>query len=402
MSTNSDNHDEEPMWLTLEEAIPYYGISKSSMDRWIRENPENFIIKVENGKRYVDIANSKTPEKARLKGAEIPNGFITLGEAEKHYDVARTTIHRWVREGHIAVKMFGSKKYVDTANSKPPNTRNEPDENWKDVPGFDLYQACTDGRIRNKETGNILSSTDVHGYCQVCLYKDGIQNGIYAHCVIAKTWLPNPENKKTVNHKNLNKKDNHIENLEWATSSEQNSHKAYGKYHRAPHTVQSNYEDEEWKDASIEGYKVSNYGRIKNRQDIILQHNPDTKLKYIEFGVYIDEEARTKGRLYVHREVAQAFLGDLSGKVVNHKDGNRHNNHLSNIEITTQSENVKHAYDTGLNNNRVGIKLIRDDNSVEIFPSIKAAAVATGFKPESIGYASKYNTKLGGYTWERV
>jgi hypothetical protein len=398
----ANSSQEEPIWLSVDDAVAYYGNSRSSMDRWLRENPHNFVVKTEDGKRYIDIANSKAPEKARLKGLQIPEGFITLGEAEKYYNISRSAVHSWVREGHLAVELFGSKKYIDIAKSRPPNTRHEPAEMWKEIPEFSDYEASLDGRIRNKKTYNVISSTDVHGYCQVCLYKDGVQTGIYAHCAIARTWIPNPENKRTVNHKNQDKKDNRIENLEWATPSEQNKHKSYGKYMRDPHVIQASYEDEEWRGASIAGYKVSNYGRIKNRQDVILQHNPNTKLKYIEFGVYIDEKARTKGRIYVHREVAQAFLGDLTGKVVNHKDGNRHNNHLSNIEITTQSENVKHAYDIGLNKNRVGIKLIHADGTEEVFTSIKTASAATGFKSESIGYASKHGTKLGGHTWERM
>lgn len=394
--------DNEPNWLIIEEAVKFYGISRSSMDRWIRENPNLFQTKYEGGQRYIDIANSKTPAKARLKNVPIPEGYLTLEEAREHYQLSRTAVHSWIRDGHLATETIANKTYVVIARSAPPNTRHEPAEEWKAIPGFPDYEASRDGRIRNVKTHNVLSCTDVHGYCQVILYKDSVQHGVYAHAVIAKAWIPNPEKKRTVNHKNHNKKDNRVENLEWATSSEQNRHKTYGVYKRDPHVLQTDHDNEEWRNASISGYMVSNYGRIKNRENVILQHNPDTKLKYIEFGVYVNKEARTKGKLYVHREVAQAFLGDLAGKVVNHKDGNRHNNHLSNIEITTQGENVKHAYDTGLNSGRVGIKLTRSDNTVETFQSIKEAAAATGFKAESIGYASKRGTRLGGHTWERM
>lgn len=50
----------------------------------------------------------------------------------------------------------------------------------------------------------------------------------------------------------------------------------------------------------------------------------------------------------VHRAVASAFLGSGDGLVVNHKDGNKSNNHVDNLEWVTQSENMKHAYKTGL------------------------------------------------------
>lgn len=62
---------------------------------------------------------------------------------------------------------------------------------------------------------------------------------------------------------------------------------------------------------------------------------------------------------YVHRLIAQTFLGDIpKGHNVNHKDGNKSNNSLSNLEIVTFSENQKHAYKLGLikNNPQKGSK----------------------------------------------
>lgn len=50
----------------------------------------------------------------------------------------------------------------------------------------------------------------------------------------------------------------------------------------------------------------------------------------------------------VHRLIAQAFLGNVSGKVINHIDGNKLNNAINNLEIVTQKENIQHSHNTGL------------------------------------------------------
>lgn len=60
---------------------------------------------------------------------------------------------------------------------------------------------------------------------------------------------------------------------------------------------------------------------------------------------------------YIHRLVAKYFIGDIpSGYVVNHKDGNKLNNHYSNLEIVTYSENIRHADKIGLRKCASGIK----------------------------------------------
>ncbi|QIG60064.1 endonuclease [Dishui Lake large algae virus 1] len=384
----------EPQWLTLTDAITHYGISRSSIDRWIRENPDNFVMKVENGVRYVDVANSKPPGNARLKGASmIPDGYITLGEAQEHYKVGRSTIHSWVREGHLVVKMFGSKKYIDTVNSKPPNTRNELVENWKEIPNFPDYEASTDGRIRNKKTCNVLTPNMIDNYHYVHLYVDKVPQILSVHRAIALTHIPNPDNKNTVNHKNMNKTDNKVENLEWATHSEQNYQKGY-KQKRVVEN-HNNLEGEIWKVIDTQpNYMISNKGRVKNinTQKVL----PCNLANYVEVKF-------SDGRAKVHRLVAKAFLSDYTDEcVINHKDGNRHNNVVENLECTTQAQNVLHGYENGLNTNRVAVRMTRPDNTIVDFKSIKEASKITGLKAESIGYASKHGTNLDGCTWMRM
>lgn len=113
-------------------------------------------------------------------------------------------------------------------------------EDWKAIPGFEeSYQVSSLGmvksiaRIRKGKTESafwitkekILSfSKHRCGYKHVALFSNGKRNTILIHILIARAFIPNPENKPQVNHKNGIKGDDRLENLEWCTVSENGKH----------------------------------------------------------------------------------------------------------------------------------------------------------------------------------
>lgn len=99
------------------------------------------------------------------------------------------------------------------------------EEVWKDIPDFDLYQASNKGNVRNKKTKRLLEKYQTKlGYERLTIRQSGKYVSRDVHRLVAMAFLPNPENKETVNHKNRIKHDNSLENLEWATYSEQSLH----------------------------------------------------------------------------------------------------------------------------------------------------------------------------------
>lgn len=98
-------------------------------------------------------------------------------------------------------------------------------EIWKDILDFPKYQISIFGNVRNKETSTVLKPCmSGWGYLQVPLRNDSTRCNKYIHRLVAEAFIPNPENKPQVNHKNGLKSDNRCNNLEWVTYGENEKH----------------------------------------------------------------------------------------------------------------------------------------------------------------------------------
>ena len=100
-------------------------------------------------------------------------------------------------------------------------------EEWKRIIIDDEvwdYEVSTHGNVRNLKGHYMTQFDNGRGYLQVHLTKNKQSRHCLVHRVVAQAFIPNPENKPTVNHLNEDKHDNRVENLEWATSKEQATH----------------------------------------------------------------------------------------------------------------------------------------------------------------------------------
>ncbi len=93
-------------------------------------------------------------------------------------------------------------------------------ETWRAVVGYEgLYEVSNQGRIRRVKI--IEPTKKKHGYMQVSLVdRSGKRKSLRLHRIVAEAFIPNPENKPQVNHKDENPENNRAGNLEWATAEE--------------------------------------------------------------------------------------------------------------------------------------------------------------------------------------
>lgn len=125
-------------------------------------------------------------------------------------------------------------------------------EIWKNIKGYEgLYQISNYGNIKSLDRiiiyknkyshfhkGKYLKQEiDINGYLYISISKDGKIKKNKVHRLVAETFIFNPKNKSDVNHKDGNKQNNNIDNLEWNTHQENENHavknklKSYGQDH---------------------------------------------------------------------------------------------------------------------------------------------------------------------------
>lgn len=100
-----------------------------------------------------------------------------------------------------------------------------PQEEWKVIDGTEgKYEISNTGRIRNTETHHVRKVQYKHGYTRINLAINGKDRNCAIHRLVASAFIPNPDNKPQVNHKDGVKDNNCVENLEWVTPEENFKH----------------------------------------------------------------------------------------------------------------------------------------------------------------------------------
>lgn len=102
------------------------------------------------------------------------------------------------------------------------------------------YEITKTGLIRNKTTKLVLKQQERGGYMRVELSNNCKRKTYSVHRLVAEQFIPNPENKSEVNHKDFNRKNNSVDNLEWVTRQENSDHKINGRGEELYNTMVKN------------------------------------------------------------------------------------------------------------------------------------------------------------------
>ena len=141
------------------------------------------------------------------------------------------------------------------------------------IKGYENYTIDTKGDVVNQTTKQMLKgSIGVNGYKYYRLSLNNKKKMFYAHRLVAEAFIPNPSNLPVVNHKDGNKLNNNIDNLEWVTYSDNTKlwHQNTTKTPIEKELYIQDLPNEEWK--PFKNYLISSYGRVRHKDKNYLLH----------------------------------------------------------------------------------------------------------------------------------
>ena len=263
---------------------------------------------------------------------------------------------------------------------------------------FPGYSIEDNGTVTKDSTGRAKLATVIGKSPRVRIQVNGTLALGTVHMMVANYFVPNPNNLQHVLHIDGNKENNHYTNLKWISGVEFREIHSVGKnkpkYNYIPksilpeflefsktHTIQETADKYDvdfgfvrtkMEDNGIEPthnqifgsfkgdiraikgwegfYSISSNGEvISDRYGKTLKQDPSTGYYQVSFSVGSDNDKNKIKRVNVHRILIETFIPNPQCKpCANHKDGNKLNNNLSNLEWVTHQENSDHALELGL------------------------------------------------------
>ncbi len=225
----------------------------------------------------------------------------------------------------------------------------EINEIWKPIKGFEhtKYLISNFGNVKNTQTNYILEKNNKTGYSTVLITHKNISKTHKLHVLVASTFLENENVTNVVNHKDGNKLNNNVSNLEWTSQSNNTIHAHKNNLYKIKPKIDNSKDYEKF--INVESKKIPDYPNYSATIDgRIFSHNTNKFMaqnKNVEGYVRLNLCNKDgEKKFLVHRLIAITFIPNPKNKLqVNHIDSNKENNHVDNLEWSTNRENRLHA-----------------------------------------------------------
>lgn len=244
---------------------------------------------------------------------------------------------------------------------------------------------------RNRELKGTLQRNEYH---TVYLAFNNKQYNFMVHRLVAEYFCDNPNNYTIVHHKDGNPHNNQASNLEWVNNKINSATENKKDFERKIYNEMADL-TKEWRKVSFnENYIVSKDGEVANLKTCKkLKGTPREGYLRISIG----------GKNYsIHRLVWEAFNGPIpSGYYIDHIDGNRSNNSISNLRIATQSGNMKNAMKNGHKGQIPVLQYDKKGNFIREYKTIQEAADEMGVSHPAIRSAINRKGTCKGFLWKK-
>ena len=261
------------------------------------------------------------------------------------------------------------------------------------------FMITKNGMLYREDTGNWYKPFENCGYLSYHLKWKNKTYPKRIHRLVAEAYIPNPENKPFVHHKDHNRYNNSVENLEWVTVEENNNDKLKREKQQIVDYSKYDYEDEEWKQYLDTQFYVSNLGRVKNILTKNILKGNIRENGYLRVGLRIGKKIMS---FNVHNLVWLVWKGKQNG-VINHINGDKLDNRLINLEDISQSENIlKACYETKTKKT-IPVGQYNDNNElIKIYKSQVQAENELKLSRGSVSRAISNGRKTGGFYWKKI